>query len=97
VGGEEFALVLPEATLDNACVAAERLRRLIAALTMTAGNNAVPVTVSIGATGATTDLSGIEELIKQADMALYEAKRSGRNQVCRFGMTQSSGVAAVGG
>jgi diguanylate cyclase (GGDEF)-like protein len=84
MGGEEFALVLPEATLDNACVAAERLKQLVAEHVITVEGCPVPITISIGASFAQADTSGVEELMKQADFALYEAKRSGRNRVCRF-------------
>jgi diguanylate cyclase (GGDEF)-like protein len=84
LGGEEFALLLPESTLDSACIAAERLRRLVADRIVNAGDMRVPVTISVGASVAQPQTTGIDELLKQADLALYEAKRSGRNRVCRF-------------
>lgn len=84
LGGEEFALLLPEATLDSACIAAERLRRLLADHAVVVEGIRVPVTISIGASNANAKMRGIDELIKQADVALYDAKRSGRNRVCRF-------------
>jgi len=84
LGGEEFALMLPEATLDNAVGAAERFRKLIAGQTIAAREHQLSITISVGASVATAEVSGVRELIKQADVALYEAKRSGRNRVCRF-------------
>jgi diguanylate cyclase (GGDEF)-like protein len=82
LGGEEFALLLPEATLDNAIAAAERFRDLVAEHVIMAAGHRMPVTVSIGASIARSDMAGIDELLKDADVALYEAKRSGRNRVC---------------
>jgi diguanylate cyclase (GGDEF)-like protein len=84
LGGEEFALLLPEATLDSAVAAAERLRGLVEAQVIAVDGQHIPVTISVGASAVQTETLGIEELIKQADVALYEAKRSGRNRVCRF-------------
>ena len=84
LGGEEFALVLPEATLDSAVGAGERLRKLVAEHVIAAGGTRIPVTISVGASICHAATSGVEELIKQADLALYEAKRGGRNRVCRY-------------
>lgn len=83
-GGEEFALILLETSLDNAVAAAERLRELVAKHTVTAGEHRIPVTISTGASVCRPETSCLEELLKQADLALYEAKRAGRNCVCRF-------------
>jgi len=84
LGGEEFALILPEATLDRAASAAERLRQLVADRVVIADGRAISVTISIGVSVCHADTSGIDELLKQADVALYQAKLSGRNRVCRF-------------
>jgi diguanylate cyclase (GGDEF)-like protein len=80
LGGEEFALVLPEATLDSA---------------VAAGGARIPVTISVGASACHAATSGVEELIKQADLALYDAKRAGRNRACRFTPPAVSGSAAA--
>jgi diguanylate cyclase (GGDEF)-like protein len=90
LGGEEFALVLPEATLDSAVAAGERLRKLVAERGVDAAGSRVAVTVSVGASIGQTDTPGVEELLKQADLALYEAKRSGRNRVCRYAPSNCS-------
>jgi diguanylate cyclase (GGDEF)-like protein len=83
-GGEEFALMLLETSLDNAVAAAERFRELVERHTVTAGEHRIPVTISAGASVCRAETSCLEELLKQADIALYEAKRAGRNCVCRF-------------
>jgi diguanylate cyclase (GGDEF)-like protein len=83
LGGEEFALILPETALDSAVVAGERLRQLVAGRAVVTENHPISVTISVGVGGADTAMSGFDELLKQADVALYEAKNSGRNRVCR--------------
>jgi diguanylate cyclase (GGDEF)-like protein len=95
LGGEEFALILPEATLDSAVAAAERLRQLIADCVMMAEGHRIAVTISAGASLCHARMSGIDELMKQADLALYKAKRSGRNRVCRFEPSEASTTAAA--
>jgi diguanylate cyclase (GGDEF)-like protein len=87
LGGEEFVLMLPEATLDSAAAAAERFRQLVAGCVISVEQHRIPVTISVGASACGANTSGIDELLKQADVALYEAKRSGRNRVCRFETT----------
>jgi diguanylate cyclase (GGDEF)-like protein len=84
IGGEEFALLLPEASLDSAAAAAERLRRLIADCPISAGDDRIQVTISVGAGACHDETCTIEQLLKEADIALYQAKRSGRNRVCSF-------------
>jgi diguanylate cyclase (GGDEF)-like protein len=81
IGGEEFAILLPETELADARVAAERLRRAVAAESFASSAGPIPVTVSIGAALATTKLNDAAELMKLADDALYAAKRGGRNCV----------------
>jgi two-component system chemotaxis response regulator CheY len=83
-GGEELLVVLPEQTLDSAELAGERIRRAISsALLPHPGNPPYGiVTLSIGI-AALDSVSGygFDAVIAQADTALYEAKRSGRNRV----------------
>jgi two-component system cell cycle response regulator len=82
LGGEEFAVVMPETGLAVAATVAERLRLAIASepFDWRAGGRRLRVTVSIGATTATIgdDRDG---LLKRADDALYQAKSAGRNRV----------------
>jgi diguanylate cyclase (GGDEF)-like protein len=96
LGGEEFALMLPETTLDGAVKAAERLRQLVANHVVGAAENRIAVTISVGASVCESGRHGLDEIIKQADMALYAAKRSGRNRVCRFDAGNAAEPAAPG-
>jgi diguanylate cyclase (GGDEF)-like protein len=77
VGGEEFCILLPGAGPDEARAVAERVRAAVAAITGPA-----EVTTSIGLSSGTTGETTARELLDQADGALYEAKRAGRNRVC---------------
>jgi diguanylate cyclase (GGDEF)-like protein len=97
LGGEEFVLMLPEATLDKALAAAERLKQLAADRVITVAGRRIAVTVSIGASVARADVNGVDELLKQADIALYVAKRSGRNRVCRFDPDKAAEPVAANG
>ena len=76
-GGEEFCILLPGATLEKAMDAAERFRIHIETLEM-AG---VSITASFGVSVLRADTAGTEDLLQQADEALYDAKRAGRNRV----------------
>jgi diguanylate cyclase (GGDEF)-like protein/PAS domain S-box-containing protein len=83
MGGEEFAIILPETSQLKGTEVAERLRKTIAetAIPMDAG---LPLhcTVSIGVTAMASTDDNIDVLLNLADKALYEAKNSGRNSVC---------------
>jgi diguanylate cyclase (GGDEF)-like protein len=80
-GGEEFAILLPDTTLENAALVAERVRKRIENLTIQSGNMDLKATVSVGVACLSVDLKKSEDIIKAADLALYSAKHSGRNQV----------------
>ncbi|WP_172844407.1 GGDEF domain-containing protein [Tumebacillus algifaecis] len=81
-GGEEFSVILPGCALEDATQTAERIRKAVEERAFVLPDNSqINITVSVGVsllagTGMTT-----EQLIKQADDALYHAKKSGRNQV----------------
>ena len=90
-GGEEFALLLPQAKALDAYRIAERIRTHIGSMPITVSDDAkaepVSLSISIGvaALGAKWDSSSgaqLTELLAAADGALYQAKRNGRNQVC---------------
>lgn len=84
-GGEEFAVILPDADKPGARVLAQRIRAAIAACAVAVDENrTVNVTVSIGLAGFPDDANCGEMLIAAADRALYDAKRAGRNCVCSF-------------
>jgi diguanylate cyclase (GGDEF)-like protein len=84
LGGEEFALLLPETKVEDARIFAERLREVIEKQSLDESDFNVEVTVSIGVSEGGASYS-IVDLLKQADLALYRAKRDGRNRVCAFG------------
>jgi diguanylate cyclase (GGDEF)-like protein/putative nucleotidyltransferase with HDIG domain len=81
-GGEEFVLLLPETDADEAIAVAERVRATIANEPMVIEDaNSLNTTVSVGVAMYPTDGYSGQELLQQADQAMYVAKRLGRNQV----------------
>ncbi|MBN2424309.1 MAG: diguanylate cyclase [Calditrichaceae bacterium] len=85
-GGEEFAVILPAIEHEGAGILAERIREKIET-TPFDNENVQPlgkITVSIGAASLPVDANNTKDLIRFADNALYEAKRSGRNKVHIF-------------
>ncbi len=82
IGGEEFAVILPEGGLDGAKQLAEKLRELIAEERFTVDGTHVPVTISLGAAEWHDGANTIDDMVKLADEKLYAAKRGGRNKVC---------------
>lgn len=86
-GGEEFALILPETRRMAAYDLMERLRQLVQATPFLQRQNALDVTVSIGVTQFDVQRHSIVELIQEADQALYQAKRTGKNRVVVYGMS----------
>ncbi len=78
IGGEEFAMLLPDTSLGEAMVLAERLCRACAASPMQIDGEVVINTVSIG---VASEGYAIESLLRCADEALYQAKAAGRNRV----------------
>lgn len=87
-GGEELALVMPNVPRSAAAGAAENLRRAIAAMPVQHEGTKIPVTASIGV--ATYEpgspFTQLAQILKAADLALYNAKQSGRNQVKVFSL-----------
>src|SRR5581483_3749757 len=81
LGGEEFAVLLPEIDQTGAITTAEKLRRLVSDHSFEYDGAAMPMTLSAGAaTRAPTDHDATD-LLRRADEHLYEAKRAGRNRV----------------
>jgi diguanylate cyclase (GGDEF)-like protein len=79
-GGDEFLIILPDTPLIGAQQVAESVRREVATLAMVAGGQTIPVTVSVGVAAAGRSELGVADLIKRADDALYQAKRTGRDR-----------------
>ncbi|MEP3482477.1 MAG: GGDEF domain-containing protein [Fuerstiella sp.] len=94
-GGEEFAILLPTTTGDEAMEIAERCRAIVCAHPFSTSAGPLPIRISAGvadvaemqflATNASAEECVFDEanLVDEADQKLYEAKRSGRNRVCR--------------
>jgi diguanylate cyclase (GGDEF)-like protein len=79
LGGEEFAILLANTTLDEAVHAAERFREAITGLEMTALPG-VAVSASFGVAALTSDDQSVDAWLARADVAMYHAKQSGRNR-----------------
>jgi diguanylate cyclase (GGDEF)-like protein/PAS domain S-box-containing protein len=88
MGGEEFAVLLPNTSLREAVSLAERVQQVMAetpfeipgaSLTIT-----IKITVSIGVAVIADEMSGIDDLLRNADAALYYAKNNGRNRVMKY-------------
>jgi diguanylate cyclase (GGDEF)-like protein len=81
-GGEEFILVLPEATREDTIRRAEELRRGIAGLKVVhKGVTLQDVTVSVGVAIYPEHGEAVEVVLKSVDLALYRAKQEGRNRI----------------
>lgn len=82
-GGEEFVVVMPDTSADVAATVAERLRGMIEArpFQLRSGETPLMLTASMGIATIGPGIETPEQLLKQADRALYEAKNSGRNRV----------------
>ncbi|MBU6494742.1 MAG: GGDEF domain-containing protein, partial [Burkholderiales bacterium] len=81
LGGEEFALLLPATTRQEAAAIAERLRVAIEQLPIETGGQVLHATVSLGVAALGETQAELDDLLAAADRALYEAKRAGRNCV----------------
>jgi diguanylate cyclase (GGDEF)-like protein len=82
MGGEEFAVLLEGATPQVAMAVAERLRLAISHIAFDDLNVDLNVTASFGVAMATSTTAHIDDVLKEADKALYSAKARGRNRVC---------------
>jgi diguanylate cyclase (GGDEF)-like protein len=80
-GGEEFVMLIPDADKEAAFCLAERLREELAKVKL---EDLPPVTISLGIATFPSDGADLEELIKRADAAMYEAKQQGRNKAVKF-------------
>ncbi|NLD70023.1 MAG: GGDEF domain-containing protein [Limnobacter sp.] len=82
-GGEEFVVVLPDVTLERAMARAEEIRVAVGELKLEQQGEPLPqITASIGVAIFPRHGDSVESLIRAADLAMYAAKRAGRNQVC---------------
>ena len=81
LGGEEFAILLPDTPEEGAQTLAQRLRRDVEKTAFPSDEGAFCVTVSIGIASMTDPEDSLNDLMHRADRALYESKRAGRNRV----------------
>jgi diguanylate cyclase (GGDEF)-like protein len=80
-GGEEFVMLIPDADKEAAYCLAQRLREELGKVKF---EDLPPITISLGIATFPSDSTDIEELIKKADAAMYEAKQKGRNRVVKY-------------
>ena len=80
IGGEEFAILLPQTDLDAARVVAERLRQRVASTPIATDQGPLTLTISLGLTGFDATVIDFDTLLRRADAALYRAKQNGRNR-----------------
>lgn len=81
LGGEEFAILLPDTGYDGGTHVAEKVRAVVEAMRVQSGEEVIGVTTSIGVALLSTDDKRPDGAIARADAALYRAKQSGRNRV----------------
>jgi diguanylate cyclase (GGDEF)-like protein/PAS domain S-box-containing protein len=86
IGGEEFAVLLPDTAVNGALLSAERFRREIEQ----ASWDLRGITVSVGVATLSTEVAGPDAFIERADAALYRSKGAGRNCVHHFGQVESA-------
>lgn len=89
LGGEEFAILLPHVDREGALAVAEKVRALIAAQTVRAGDHKLNVTASFGVSALSIIGKDIETLLAQADAAMYKAKHTGRNRCVSWSSLQA--------
>ncbi|MHB8302817.1 MAG: GGDEF domain-containing protein [Acidobacteriaceae bacterium] len=96
-GGEEFAVVMPGASLEDAHAVAERIRFAVAHSPMHLGDQTVKITLSAGVAASAGDMPmSADQLIAKADACLYAAKASGRDRVVGSGADEVLRVANLG-
>jgi diguanylate cyclase (GGDEF)-like protein len=88
IGGEEFAMILPECAPEDAVQAAKRIHSLFNPMTVKAGDLAISLTASAGLVWTIPGVAVTSEaLLAQGDGEMYEAKRSGRSRLCHPPLT----------
>lgn len=87
-GGDEFAVILPETPAEKGLIVGTRIHSKVTAQSIKTGKGFINLTVSIGVAGLEirtgAPISSLDELLHRADVALYQAKNSGKNQVSLF-------------
>ena len=96
IGGEEFALLLPGASLTQAADLADGLRAQLAQTPLQVGQEQVVITFSAGVATLGEDGADLSALLRTADRRMYEAKHSGRDQVVAAGQRYPLGAELAG-
>lgn len=97
-GGEEFVVLLPNTDLEGACTVAARMLRQVRETVLNHDGTLVPLSCSIGVAAVIPDSEAeAQQLVQQADTALYAAKQSGRGRVERYPVERPRLVAHAGG
>ncbi|WP_417614836.1 GGDEF domain-containing protein [Oceanisphaera sp.] len=91
-GGEEFLVLIPSCTREEAMLSAERIRGCLAGGPVIIGEYRLEITVSLGVTCCLNPEEGFEAVLSRADHALYEAKHLGRNRMIFFGIQQMQDI-----
>lgn len=93
-GGEEFAIIIPQAGVESAAELAERLREIVEHTPIGAGtNHEMRITVSIGVAAFPENANSADEVTRAADVAMYAAKEGGRNRVSRYETAEGAEMA----
>jgi diguanylate cyclase (GGDEF)-like protein len=79
-GGEEFLFVLPETSQEGARVVLDRIRKRVSTINLRYRDVVIPITISIGMSYCESKCER-DSILKEADLALYEAKHAGKNRV----------------
>jgi two-component system cell cycle response regulator len=90
-GGDEFAVILPNTSLADAVVAAERMVEVVASSTLTAEEQEIPLSISVGL-GQYDCHTRPEDITSRSDQALYTAKQAGKNTVRIFEPSSRSSI-----
>jgi diguanylate cyclase (GGDEF)-like protein len=83
IGGEEFAIILPESEAEAALEVGERLRQALSEISISSDKGSIKITVSIGLAMMEAGNDTLEAILERADAALYKAKQAGRNKLVR--------------
>jgi diguanylate cyclase (GGDEF)-like protein/PAS domain S-box-containing protein len=81
IGGDEFALLLPEASCEQAYAVVQRVHAAVQAMTMNFADQPVHISISSGISNLEGEAQSLDPLLSRADRALYLAKESGRNRI----------------
>jgi diguanylate cyclase (GGDEF)-like protein len=92
VGGDEFLIIFPSQTVEEAAVCTDRFRMAVKAHSFKVGGRDIATSASIGLASRQPDMVQFPDLLKCADMALYEAKRAGRGVSRVADKTESQGA-----